>query len=142
MTGIVDAGKLAVGSEIGRRAYRLTRLSLVKYAGASGDFNEIHWNERLAKGAGLPDVIGHGMLTMAQAGRLITEWTGDPGAVLEYRVRFAKPVVVPDTDDGIQIVVSGVIAERPDDGRVVVDITASVDGVDVLANAKAVVRLR
>ena len=78
----------------------MTRAELVRYAGASGDFNPIHWNQRFAVGVGLPDVIAHGMLTMALAGRLVTSWTGDPAAVVGYAARFTRPVVVPDTDDG------------------------------------------
>ena len=81
-------------------ACTLQRVNLVMYAGASGDFNPIHWNERFAQAVGLPDVIAHGMLTMASAGRVVTDWVGDPGAVVEYGVRFTRPVVVPDDDRG------------------------------------------
>ena len=84
------------GTELPPRQYQVTRRDLVRYAGASGDFNVIHWNERIAKAVGLPDVIAHGMFTMAQAGRFVTEWAGDPGAVTEFSVRFSAPVVVPD----------------------------------------------
>ena len=115
---------------------------LVKYAGASGDFNVIHWNERLAKSVGLPDVIAHGMFTMAQAGRYVTELAGgDPGAVLEFGVRFSAMVVVPDDDTGAMIEVSGTIAERLDGNRVAVNITARSGGAKVLTRARAVVRL-
>ena len=90
----------------------------MRYAGASGDFNVIHWNERVARAVGLPDVIAHGMLTMAHAGRVVTDWAGDPGAVVEYGVRFTKPVVVPDDDAGATVTVSGTVAEKLDDRRV------------------------
>jgi acyl dehydratase len=99
----------AVGTELPPRQYQVTRRDLVRYAGASGDFNVIHWNERIAKSVGLPDVIAHGMLTMALAGRFLAEWVGDPGAVTEYGVRFSSPVVVPDDDKGALVEVSGVV---------------------------------
>src|ERR1700760_4485192 len=95
------------GAEIAPRQYRGTRSDLVRYAGASGDFNVIHWNERIAKAVGLPDVIAHGMLTMALAGRFLTEWAGDPAAVTEYGVRFSAPVVVPHDDQGAPVGGSG-----------------------------------
>jgi acyl dehydratase len=111
------------------------------YAGASGDFNVIHWNERIARGVGLPDVIAHGMLTMAEAGRVVTDWAGDPGAVVEYGVRFTRPVVVPDDDAGATLDVSGVVAEKLPDHRVAVDLTAVSGGQTVLAKARAIVQL-
>ena len=132
----------AVGTELPPRQYEVTRRDLVRYAGASGDFNVIHWNERVAKSVGLPNVIAHGMLTMALAGRFLTEWAGDPGAVTEYGVRFSSPVVVPDDDKGALLEVSGVVTGKLDDHRVTVDVTARSDGVKVLTRAQAVVRLR
>jgi len=129
-----------VGDELPEREYLLTRETLVKYAGASGDFNVIHWDERAAKAAGLPDVIAHGMLTMAEVARLVTDWTGDPGAVTEYSLRFSRPVVVPG-EDGARIVVRGRVEEKLDGGRVAVGLEATVDGEPVVAAARAVVRL-
>ncbi len=129
------------GAEIGPRQYRVTRRDLVRYAGASGDFNVIHWNERIAKSVGLPDVIAHGMLTMALAGRFLTEWAGDPGAVTEFGVRFSAPVVVPDDDKGALVEVSGVVTGKLDDRQVSVDITARSGETKVLTRAQAVVRL-
>jgi acyl dehydratase len=129
------------GTELPPRQYQVTRRDLVRYAGASGDFNVIHWNERIAKSVGLPDVIAHGMLTMALAGRFLTEWAGDPGAVIEYGVRFSAPVVVPDDDKGATVEVSGTVTERLDGQRVAVDVTARSDGTKVLTRARAVVRL-
>src|SRR5579862_1018056 len=120
------------GTEIPPRQYQVTRLDLVRYAGASGDFNVIHWNERIAKSVGLPDVIAHGMLTMALAGRYLTEWAGDPGAVTEYGVRFSAPVVVPDNNEGASVEVTGTVAERLDGNRVAVDVTARSAGTKVL----------
>ena len=129
------------GTEIPPRQYQVTRRDLVRYAGASGDFNVIHWNERVARSVGLPDVIAHGMLTMATAGRVVTDWAGDPGAVVEYGVRFSRPVVVPDDDTGATVDVEGVVEDKLDDGRVAVVLTATVDGSKVLMAARAVVRL-
>ena len=84
------------GTELPPRSYQVTRLDLVRYCGASGDFNVIHWNERAARSVGLPNVIAHGMYTMAQAGRFVAEWAGDPGAVTSFGVRFSAMVPVPD----------------------------------------------
>lgn len=119
----------------------MTRATLVQYAGASGDFNPIHWNEKFAVEVGLPDVIAHGMFTMAEAIRVVTDWVGDPGSVLEYGVRFTKPVVVPNDDKGATIEVSGKVAVKLDDNTVRVDLTATSDGQKVLGMSRAVVRL-
>ena len=129
------------GTELPPQHYQVTRRDLVRYAGASGDFNVIHWNERIARSVGLPDVIAHGMLTMALAGRFLTELAGDPGAVAEYGVRFSAPVVVPDDDKGATVEVAGTVAERLDGNRVAIDVTARTDGAKVLTRARAVVRL-
>jgi len=129
------------GTEIPPRQYQVTRLDLVRYAGASGDFNVIHWNERIATAVGLPDVIAHGMLTMALAGRFLTEWAGDPGAVTEFGVRFSTPVVVPDDDKGATVEIAGTVTEQLDGHRVAVEVTARSEGTKVLTRARAVVRL-
>jgi acyl dehydratase len=129
------------GTEIPPRQYQVTRLDLVRYAGASGDFNVIHWNERVARAVGLPDVIAHGMLTMALAGRFLTEWAGDPGAVAEYGVRFSAPVVVPDDDKGATVEIAGLVTSKLEGNRVTVDVTARSDDTKVLTRARAVVRL-
>ena len=133
---------VTVGDELPSVAYPLKRADLVRYAGASGDFNPIHWNERFAVEVGLPNVIAHGMLTMATAVRLVTEWCGDPGAVVSYGVRFTKPVVVADDGVGAVVDVSGVVAAKDEDARTVrIDLTASSAGEKVLGRAQAVVRL-
>ena len=119
----------------------VTRADLVRYCGASGDFNVIHWNARVATSVGLPDVIAHGMFTMALAGRIVTEWAGDPGAVESYSVRFSRPVVVPDDESGATLQVGAVVEEVREDGRAVVALTATVQGSKVLMAARAVVRL-
>jgi acyl dehydratase len=129
-----------VGDELPPLQVRVTRKDLVRYAGAALDFNPIHWNERRAREVGLPDVIAHGMLTMALGGRLVTDWTGDPGAVVEYGVRFTRPVVVPDDDEGALVELTGKVGERRDDGTLRVDITAKFDGRTVLGKAVALVR--
>jgi acyl dehydratase len=130
---------IEVGTELPAQDFPIVRGDLVRYAGASRDFNPIHWNERFATSVGLPDVIAHGMFTMASAIRVVTDWAGDPGAVLEYSVRFTRPVVVPDPD-GTTLHVSGTVRAVRDDGSVEVDLTSTVDGQTVLAKARAVVR--
>jgi len=130
-----------VGDQIPARDFSVQRINLVMYCGASGDFNVIHWNERIATMVGLPNVIAHGMYTMAEAARVITDWTGDPGAVEEYKVRFSKPVVVPDDDQGAKLTVAGEVTEKLDGNRVAVTLTATAGEDTVLQGARAVVRL-
>lgn len=130
---------VAVGDELPTQEFPISRADLVRYAGASGDFNPIHWNERYATSFGLPNVIAHGMYTMATAVRVVTDWAGDPGAVVDYGVRFTRPVVVPDPGAAL-LRVGGVVRAVRDDGLVDVDLTATVDGQTVLAKARAVVR--
>ena len=134
--------QVSAGTELPSASYPVTRLSLVKYCGASGDFNVIHWNERIARSVGLPNVIAHGMFTMAQAGRYVTDWAGDAGALLEFGVRFSAPVVVPDDGTGATIEVTGTVAEKLDGNRVVLGLTARSGEAKVLTRARAVVRLR
>ena len=141
MTATVSFTDVEVGTELPAITVPLQRVDLVKYAGASGDFNPIHWNQRIAESVGLPNVIAHGMLTMASAGRIVTDWVGDPGAVIEYGVRFTRPVVVPDDDAGAVVEVSAVVADKREDGTVRVDVTAKFEGQTVLGKAQAVVLL-
>ncbi|MDX6199792.1 MAG: hypothetical protein QOJ79_2943 [Actinomycetota bacterium] len=134
--------EVEVGTTLPEQSFPVQRLNLVMYCGASGDFNIIHWNERIATAVGLPNVIAHGMFTMAEAGRVVTDWAGDPGAVLEYGVRFSKPVPVPDDDKGALLTVSGRVEDKLDGNRVVVGLTATIEGgTQVLSGARAVVRL-
>ncbi len=130
-----------VGDELPAQSFSLQRVDLVRYAGASGDFNVIHWNERVATSVGLPNVIAHGMLTMAEAIRVVTDWAGDPGAVIDYGVRFTRPVVVPDDDQGATLVVRATVTAKNEDGTVVVAIVATSEGATVLGRATATVRL-
>jgi len=141
MTATVSYADVEIGTVLPPLSVPVQRVNLVMYCGASGDFNPIHWNQRFAQAVGLPDVIAHGMFTMASAARVVTDWVGDPGAVVEYGVRFTRPVVVPDDDTGALIEVSAVVDEKRDDGTVRVAITATSEGQTVLGRAQAVVRL-
>jgi acyl dehydratase len=126
--------------ELESQRFTVTRADLVRYAGASGDFNPIHWSDRVATSVGLPGVIAHGMLTMALAARAVETWAGGRGRIAEYGVRFTKPVVVPDDDQGVVIEVSGVVKEVSDDGLTRIDITCTSQGEKVLGMARALVR--
>lgn len=141
MAADVDFDDVGVGTEVPAQTFVLTRDRLVRYAGASGDFNVIHWNERVARSVGLPDVIAHGMLTMAEAARVVTDWVGDPGALLELGVRFTRPVPVPDDDVGATLEVSGRVTELLDGRRAKVELTATCGGEKVLGMARALVQL-
>jgi acyl dehydratase len=141
MSASVAWEEVEVGTELPPLSVNLQRVNLVMYAGASGDFNPIHWNQRFAQAVGLPDVIAHGMLTMASAGRVVTDWLGDPGALVEYGVRFTRPVVVPDDDHGATVEITAIVAEKRDDHLVRVDITAKFADATVLGKAQALVRL-
>lgn len=138
----VALNELSVGQEIGTAAIDVTRADLVRYAGASGDFNPIHWNGRFAEQVGLPGVIAHGMFTMGAAVQVVTDWIGNPGAVVDYQTRFTKPVVVEDLDGpGATIEVTGVIGAVDEANSTVrVDLTVTSAGQKVLVKAQAVVR--
>jgi len=123
------------------QTFRVTRADLVRYAGASGDFNPIHWSERFATSVGLPGVIAHGMFTMALASRVVTDWAGDPGALVEYHVRFGRPVLVPDDGVGGEVTVRGRVAALQDGGRARIDLTVTSRGDKVLSLARAIVAL-
>jgi len=135
-----DLGPVEKGTALPPLALRVTRADLVRYAGASGDFNPIHWSERVATSVGLPGVIAHGMLTMALAGRIVTRWAGGPAAVRSYGVRFTRPVVVPDDDEGALLEISGTVRGVAD-GVATVAITAVFEGKTVLGRAIAEVEL-
>jgi acyl dehydratase len=137
----VSYDDVEIGTELPAQSLPVRRADLVRYAGASGDFNVIHWNERIARSVGLPDVIAHGMFTMAVAARAVTDWVGDPGAVLEYGTRFTRPVPVPDDDTGALVDVSATVAAKLEDRKVRVDLTVTSAGQKVLGRAQAVVQL-
>ncbi len=130
---------LVAGQQLPAQTYAVTRADLVRYAGASGDFNAIHWSDRQARDVGLSGVIAHGMYTMALAGRALDVWAGGPGAVVEFGVRFAKPVPVPDDEEGAVVMVSGSV-RTVGDATAQIDLTVTSGGEKVLAQAKAVVR--
>ena len=141
MTARIARADVQVGTELPAQSFTIDRAALVRYAGASGDFNPIHWNHRIATEVGLPDVIAHGMLTMALAGRVVTDWIGDTGALVDYGVRFTRPVVVPDTADGSVVEVTAKVTAIDDDGLARVAVTATFDGATVIGKAQATVRL-
>lgn len=130
-----------VGDELPALEVRFTRDQLVRYAGAALDFNPIHWNETFAKDVGLPDVIAHGMLTMAVAGRVVTDWLGDPGRLVDFSARFTRPVVVPNTADGAVVEITGKVGALQDDGIARIDLVVKFDGKAVLGKPHALVRV-
>ena len=137
----INIASLEVGQEIGSIEYRLTRDSLVRYAGASGDFNPIHYRDDIAKAVGLDGVLAHGMLTMGAAAQVAINWIGDPGRIVDYGVRFTKPVFV-DAAKGAVLSVSGKVGEIDVENSIVrIDITASCADVAVLGKAQARVRI-
>jgi acyl dehydratase len=134
-TSSLDA--VAAGDALPTCTYRVTRADLVRYAGASGDFNPIHWSDRVAGSVGLPGVIAHGMYTMALAARACSTWAGSPDRVREIGCKFTKPVVVPDDDEGVEIVVAGTVKNLTEDGvHVALEVTCG--GEKVLGMPKAV----
>jgi len=130
-----------VGDQVGPVPVTVTRADLIRYAGASGDFNPIHWNERFARAVGLPDVIAHGMFTMALGARLITDWAGEPGVLIDYSVRFTHPVVVPDGDAGATVELRAEVKEKLPDSRIRLSVNARAGDHKVLGRAAAVVQL-
>ena len=139
--GRPDITTLAVGDVIGTRSVAVDRARLVRYAGASGDFNPIHWNDAFAESVGLPGVIAHGMFTMGAAVALVEDWAGDPGAVVDYQTRFTRPVAVPNPGEAV-IEVSGAIGVIDLEAKTVrVDLTVTFEGARVLGKSQAVVAL-
>jgi acyl dehydratase len=137
----INIASLEVGQVIGTTEFLLTRDSLVRYAGASGDFNQIHYRDDVAQAVGLPGVLAHGMLTMGAAVQVAVDWVGDAGRVVDCQVRFTKPVVV-DPLDGAVLVVTGKIGViDAEAGTVRVDLQAVFNETAVLGKAQAVVRL-
>jgi acyl dehydratase len=137
----ININSLEVGQQIGSSEYLLTRDSLVRYAGASGDFNPIHYRDDFAQSVGLEGVLAHGMLTMGVAVQVAVDWVGDSGRILDYGVRFTKPVWV-DATDGAVVVVTGKIGEiDAENSKVRVDLTATFNETGVLGKAQAWVRL-
>jgi acyl dehydratase len=132
---------LTAGDALEPRAYTVRRADLIRYAGASGDFNPIHWSDRVATSVQLPGVIAHGMYTLALAARAVTDWAGgDVAAVESFGARFTRPVVVPDDDDGTVVEVSGTV-KSVDDARATIEVTVVNEGQKVLGQCRAVVRI-
>jgi acyl dehydratase len=141
MGGVLTVADVEAGQTIPSKTVHVERATLVQYAGASLDRNPIHWDERFAKKVGLPDVIAHGMFTMGSAVTAVTEWAGDAGRVVEYSVRFTKPVVVP-YEGGADIVVESVVKSVDTEAkRATVELTTTSAGEKVLGRAVAIVRL-
>jgi acyl dehydratase len=136
----VSAPTAEVGTALPPLTVRLTRADLVRYAGASGDLNPIHWSDRAAAELGLPGVLAHGMLTMGLALRVVTDWVGGPGRVLSYSTRFTKPVLVPDDDRGAEITFTGTVT-GVEDGVATIGIEAVSGDQKVLGAARVEVRL-
>ncbi|MDQ1130734.1 MaoC/PaaZ C-terminal domain-containing protein [Microbacterium sp. SORGH_AS_0888] len=130
--------ELEVGQVVAEREVHLTRESLVRYAGASGDFNPIHYRDDVAARVGLPGVLAHGMLTMGLAVETIVPWLGDAGRILEYGVRFTRPVVV-DPDAGADVAVRAAVGAL-DDETARIDLTVTAGGTTVLGKAQVRVR--
>ncbi len=137
----VSFSEVHVGLELPIQEFVFTRANLIRYAGASGDFNIIHWNERVAQEVGLPSVIAHGMLTMGTVIRVVTDWLGDPGKVIEYSARFTRPIPVPDTNEGTNIKVSAKVTELLDNNQAVIAISAIHNEATVLAKTVVTVQL-
>ena len=137
----INLASLEIGQEIGSAEFHLTRDSLVRYAGASGDFNPIHYRDDIAQAVGLPGVLAHGMLTMGAAVQVAVNWVGDAGAVVDYQVRFTKPVLV-DARSGAKLLVTGKIAEIDADNKIVrIDLDAKSNDQTVLGKAQVKVQL-
>ncbi|MCL2802992.1 MAG: MaoC family dehydratase N-terminal domain-containing protein [Micrococcales bacterium] len=128
-----------VGDNLGPLLVQVSRADLVRYAGASGDFNPIHFSDAAAEAAGLPSVIAHGMFTMGAAIDLVVDWLGDPGRICAYNVRFARPVPVPPTGS-VSLEVSGRIRAVNEDTAELV-ISVQLGGTRLLGKASATVRL-
>ncbi|MTA30788.1 MAG: acyl dehydratase [Actinobacteria bacterium] len=130
--------ELTVGQVVAEKTFEITRDSLVRYAGASGDFNPIHYRDDIAQQVGLPGVLAHGMLTMGVSISPVVEWLGDAAKVLDYSVRFTKPVLVPANSPAMLSVSAAVGAIE--DGKARIDITTSFEGNNVLGKAQAWVK--
>ena len=138
---MIAVEQLTVGDEVATVTYRFTRDSLVRYAGASGDFNPIHYRDDVAVSVGLPGVLAHGMLTMGVAVQPVVEWIGDPGRVRGYQVKFTRPVLV-DPSEGAEITVLAKVGAVIPEGQMArIDLTVTFNGDTVLGKAQVLVSL-
>ncbi|MHA6512443.1 MaoC/PaaZ C-terminal domain-containing protein [Tessaracoccus sp. Z1128] len=128
------------GLELPPLRVRVTRSTVVRYSGASTDFNEIHFSDRHARAIGLPGVVAHGMWTMGAGLTVVTDWIGDPARVVSYFVRFTRPVVVPDTDEGTEVLYAATVTHVAD-GLATVSLTATCGDEAVLGAARVQVRV-
>ncbi|HWL86823.1 MAG TPA: MaoC/PaaZ C-terminal domain-containing protein [Polyangiaceae bacterium] len=130
-----------MGTPVPPCEFNVLRVQLLRFCGACSDYTGTHWNERIAKSVGLPDVIAHGTFTIAEAVRMVSDWIGDPGAVLGYEATFCNPVVVPDDDRGAMLHVMGVVEEKLDAKRVVLRLTVKSRDIKVVSGARVTARL-
>ncbi|MBB5633426.1 acyl dehydratase [Cryobacterium mesophilum] len=143
LTATLDFANLTVGMVVAEREFHLTRDSLVRYAGASGDFNPIHYRDDVATSVGLPGVLAHGMLTMGIAAQPVVDWIGDPGLVSDYQVRFTRPVLVDATEGALVRVVARVGAiDASADGHSEARVDLTVTSADETVLGKAQLRIR
>jgi acyl dehydratase len=141
MSALPVLDDLTVGDVVAQADFTLTRDSLVRYAGASGDFNSIHYRDDVAVSVGLPGVLAHGMLTMGLAAQPVVDWVGDPGRVVDYQVRFTRPVLV-DAESGAVVSVSGKVGQLDAEGQTArIDLTVTFGGETVLGKAQLRVSL-
>ncbi|ELB88920.1 beta-hydroxyacyl-[acyl-carrier- protein] dehydratase subunit [Rhodococcus wratislaviensis IFP 2016] len=132
---------LEVGAIVAKAGLPVTRDDLVRYAGASGDFNPIHFNDAVAASAGLPGVLAHGMLTAALGLQVVADWVVDPTAVVSYETRFTRPVVV-DQVEGAVLSISAKVARLDDEERTArIDVTVSAEGQKVLGKTQVHIKL-
>ncbi|MEV0948363.1 MaoC/PaaZ C-terminal domain-containing protein [Rhodococcus sp. NPDC049939] len=134
--------RILLGDTVAKSRYHLTRESLVRYAGASGDFNPIHYRDDAAKSIGLPGVVAHGMLTLGLSTQSVVDWLGDPARITSYRARFTKPVIVDPDEGAIVDVVAEVGQVDYDSGAARIDLTVTFDGHTVLARSEIWISLR
>ncbi len=139
--GSVDITALTVGDVVAERTFALSRDSLVRYAGASGDFNPIHYRDDVAASVGLPGVLAPGMLTMGFAVQPVVDWAGDPARVLDYQVKFTRPVPVDPAAGAEVTVLAKVGALEPETSTARIDLTVTFDGATVLGKAQVRVNL-
>jgi acyl dehydratase len=135
---MLNLSDLSVGQQVVEKTFEITRDSLVRYAGASGDFNPIHYRDDIAQQVGLPGVLAHGMLTMGLSISPIVDWLGDPAKIVDYSVRFTKPVVVPAA--GAATITVAAVVGAVEENRARIDITTTFEGSNVLGKAQAWVK--
>jgi acyl dehydratase len=138
---MTQLAELTVGNIVAAAEYHITRDSLVRYAGASGDFNAIHYRDDVALAVGLPGVLAHGMLTMGLAVQCVVDWAGDPARVVDYQVRFTRPVLV-DVQTGADVSVSAKVGALEMDANIArIDLVVTCRGETVIGKAQVRVSL-